>query len=259
MKSARTPSGEEKQVMIDHGTWPAFIAERQQLKENVYGGKPVPKDIVRGLVDKYLPKPGQEPLPTAGKRIAWQDCPKAKEEYDQIMSGKVLTEEGAELHAPGELGDDGKLRSGAEMSEFAPGDYDGGDMGDIGDGVVLDDAEDAEELKSETVAGVDEFEGDKGGMRFEAQLRWVIAHIDDDKVKLKKHAPHPMAWTYLSTCRKSASFKEKFLLTFGPKLLPKNVGDEKQSEDDSYDGDNLVDALSVVRQTADKARGKVGN
>ena len=253
MATKKQVTQENKQAMIEHGSWGAFCAERDELKKD----GPVTVHVVQALINKYLPKPGQEPLPNAGKRpvYTWKEREKAK--YDEAMEGKVFSEIGAELHAPGELNDDGQLRSGADASEKAPGDFDGGDMGDIGDGAVVDDNEDHSVL--DHVEGVEEFEGQKGGMRFEAQLRWVIAHIDDDNVKLKKHAPHPMAWTYLSTCRKSASFKEKFLLTFGPKLLPKNVGDDKPSEDDSYDGDNLVDALTLVKNTADKARGKIGS
>jgi hypothetical protein len=251
--------------MIAHGTWGAFVAEREELKSAGVSGW----NATKGLLDKYMPKPGQEPLPGAGKRPVYAHRAKNKAEYEKVMKGKVRSEVGADMHAPGEIRGDGEGARVEAMdveAGIAPGDFGGGE-GDVGVGeAVVDEAEDRDVLLGVGAGGaagvgdgLDEFVGQQGGMRFEAQLRWVIAHIDDDEVKVKSHAPHPMAWTYLSTCRKSMAFKEKFLLTFGPKLLPKNVGEEKGVEGDEFDGDEIVDALDLVRASADKAKGRVGS
>jgi hypothetical protein len=242
---------DQKQAMIAHGTWGAFVAEREELKGKGVSGYKATKQ----LLDKYMPKPGQEPLPGAGKIPVYTNRKKNKEAYEEAVKGVVRSDVGADLHAPGEFDADGKVKAG-KVDGAAPGDFDGGEMGNIGGGPVVD-AVEVEGLGGDP-EGVEEFEGLKGAMKAEAQLRWVIAHIDDPRVTLAQHAPHPMAWTVLSTCRKSVTFKEKFLLTILPKLLPRNVGEEKGVEE-GYDGDDLVDALGEVQRSADKAKGKVGS
>jgi len=237
---------EQKDAMLKYGTWHLFLARKEQYyAENEC--KPREERSTKGdLFDKalkeFMPKAGEVP-PVNAKRVGLSRAKEALREYDESNKGRVFTDEGVELRAPGDY-----VNGEAPDLSAPPGEPEG-DMGDIGDEVPDWDDDDLEEAKSK----VDALTGTK--IEVAEQLKWVLDHIYDDKVKLRKQAPAPMAWTIMKQCRDSATFREKFILTILPKMLPKDLGEREEKEDDSFDGDEVVDAIGEIMAMAEQAKG----
>lgn len=232
---------EQKEAMLLHGTWHLFLARREQLyaaNERKNREDREPKGVLfdRALKE-FMPKPGQEPPAVRPKRSGLRNMHEALAEYDKAMEGVVLTDEGMELHAPGDIvdGEMPRMEDGA-----MPGDFDGGEMADAVAEVVDWDDEEVQRAK----AKVDRLEGTK--LEVAEQLKWVLDHVWDDKVKRQAQAPTRMAWTILKQCRESATFREKFILTILPKMLPKDLGEREEKDEDGFEGDEVVDALGEI-------------
>ena len=242
MAYKKTVTPEQKALMIRYGTWAPFLKEREKLRAE---GLSAYKASVECL-KKYLPKPGQEPPKVPPPRPVFSNLDKEVEKYEAERAGKFFTEDGTELRAPGDVDEDDPEDSPFKGATSAPGDFDGGDMGDSADGVVLDEGE---HITTEEVTGK------AAKLKHYEMIEWVISHMDDSKVKLPKHSPSLKAWAFLKQCRDSVTFREKLLLAYNAKMMPKDASDKGEEEDDSFDGDNLVSGLSEVMKAAKEAQG----